>query len=283
MDNLITLEMVNKNEEVLNRRIFTSLQLDILKKKLQKKDLNSNEKTYYYKYIKPKLEAMISFFNINWANINGRCYILDERLSETLNILNKMRRKHKNKKIIISGSFLFNKNYNDIDVFILAKYNKEDYRNGKLHVNFIPENAIDSLFFSSLSKISISNFNYTVKNEFNVELNSFIQNYELLINSILNKENYQKELRDFLVNAEYISGGVILNAKQLYDLRKKVKDVKIISNVFVNSLLLGYKKNILNNTLKKYIMDYGGLLKQYNSSNLKEYIQTYEKVINLAM
>ena len=53
MENLITLDMVNKNESSLER-IFTSLQLNILKKRLQKKELDANERTYYYKYIKPK-------------------------------------------------------------------------------------------------------------------------------------------------------------------------------------------------------------------------------------
>ena len=283
MENLITLDMVNKNEDILSKRIFTNLQLNILKKRLQKKELDSNEKTYYYKYIKPKLEAMFYFFDINEININGREDILDNRISEAVNILNKIKRKHKNKKIMISGSFLFNRDYNDIDVFIFTKYNKEDYKTGKIHVNFIPENAINSLFFSSLSKISISNFNYSRQNEFNIGLNDFIQNYELLINSILNNEDYQKELRDFLVNAEYASGEIILNTKQLYKLRKKVKNTKVISSTLVTALVLGYKKNTLNSALKKYIADYRKLLKQYNSPNLKEYIQTYEKVMNLAM
>ena len=182
---------------------------------------------------------------------------------------------------MISGSFLFNKNYNDIDVFIFTKYEKEDYKKGKMHVNFLPENVIDSLFFSSLSEVSISNFYYIHKNEFNVELNNVLQNYELLINSILNKENYQKELRDFLLNTEYISTGVILNTKQLYNLRRKINRTRIISNTLINALILGYNKNKLN-SLKKYIAGYRELLKQYKSSNLNEYIQTYEKVIEIA-
>jgi len=283
MENFITLDMVNKNEDNLDGKIFTSLQLNILKKRLQKKELNVNERTYYYKYIKPKLEAMFSFFNISEININGREYMADNRITKSVKILNQIRKKHKNKKIMISGSFLFNKDYNDIDVFIFTKYDKEDYKKGKIHVNFLPENAFDSLFFSSLSKISISNFSYTKKNEFNMGLNNILQSYEFLINSILNKENYQKELRDFLLNIEYISKGVILNTRQLYSLRKKIKSTKIVSNIFINAVILGYKKSILGNNLKKYIIDYKRLLKQYKSKNLDEYIQTYEKVMELAI
>ncbi len=281
MENLITLDMLNKARNELEGRIFTSLQLNILKKRLQKKQLDSNEKTYYYKYIKPKLKAMLSFFNISEINIMGREYMIDDRIAEAVEILNKIKKKHKNKRIMISGSFLFNKNYNDIDVFIFTKYDKEDYNKGKMHVNFLPENALGSLFFSSLSEVSISNFYYIHKNEFDIGLSNVLQNYELLINSILNKENYQKELRDFLLNTEYISTGVILNTKQLYALRKKINRIKMISNTLINALILGYNKNRLNN-LKRYIADYRKLLKQYKSSNLNEYIQTYEKVIKLA-
>ena len=114
-------------------------------------------------------------------------------------------------------------------------------------------------------------------------LNNILQSYEFLINSILNKENYQKELRDFLLNIEYISKGIILNTRQLYNLRKKVKSTKIVSNIFINAVILGYKKSILGNNLKKYIIDYKRLLKQYKSKNLDEYIQTYEKVMELAI
>ena len=281
MENLITLDMLNKARNELEGRIFTRLQLNILKKRLQKKELNTNEKTYYYKYIKPKLKAMLSFLNIDEINIKGKEYMIEDRITKAVNILNKIKKKHKNKRIMISGSFLFNKNYNDIDIFIFTKYDKEDYTKGKIHVNFLLENAIDSIFFSSLSEVSISNFYYTNKNEFDIGLSNVLQNYELLINSILNRENYQKELRDFLLNTEYISTGVILNTKQLYALRKKINRIKMISNTLINALILGYNKNRLNN-LKRYIADYRKLLKQYKSSNLNEYIQTYEKVIKLA-
>ena len=40
------------------------------------------------------------------------------------------------------------------------------------------------------------------------------------------QENYQKELRDFLIDSEYLSGRVILNSEQLYRLRNKVKNIE---------------------------------------------------------
>jgi len=285
MENYLNLELIEQNESLLVGRIFTEMQLNILKKRLQNKSLNSNEKTYYYKFIKPKIRAMMAFFNINEININGKELIKENRLEEAIKIIHKLEQKHKGKKIILSGSFLFNKKYNDIDIFVFSKYNKEDYQKGKIHVTFLHESAIESLFFSSLCKISVSNFNYTIKNNFDIELSNVLQTYELLINTILNKENYEKNLRDFILQTEYISKGVVLNPKQLYDIQEKLsqKKIEILSNTFINSLILSYTTKQLNTKLKAQVNDYKKLLTEYTTAkNLPVYINTYSKVISLA-
>ncbi|MDP2749431.1 MAG: hypothetical protein Q8O89_01205 [Nanoarchaeota archaeon] len=285
MENYITIEMLEENRPLLIGRIFTEMQLSILKKKLQKKPLNSNEKTYYYKFIKPKIRAMMAFFNINELNVNGKEFIKEQRSEEAIQIVHKLEQKHKGKKIILSGSFLFNKTYNDVDVFIFSKYDKEDYQKGKIHVTFLPESNLGSLFFNSLSKISVSNFNYTAKTEFDIGLNSVLQTYELLINAILNKEDHEKNLRDFILQTEYISKGVVLNPKQLYYTQEKLsrKNLDILSNTFINSLTLSYTAKTLKTKLKAQVNDYKKLLIEYkNAKNLPIYIDTYSKVISLA-
>jgi len=285
MENLLTLKMVEENQDMLVGRIFTKLQVNILKKKIQKKELDNNERTYYYKYIKPKIKAMLSFSGITEMNINGKEHIIKERIPKAIKILSQLSRKHKNKKIIISGSFLFNKKYNDIDAFVFSKYNKEDYKKGKLHVNFLPESAIDSLFFSSLSKISISNFKYALKTDFIIKLDDMLQTYEILIDFILRKKKFIQELRKFFLEIEYTSKVVILNPKQLYELKKKVtykNAIKLLSDSLVNSLLYGYTKEKVQNNLKGYINDYCDLLKQYrHAKNLEVYIKTYKEAIQV--
>jgi len=287
MENLITLDMVRKSESQLKGRIFTELQLNILKKRLQKKQLNSNERTYYYKYIKSKIKAMLSFFNIDEINIRGKDCMLENRMHEAIEILNKIKKKHKNKKILISGSFLFSRAYNDIDVFVFTRYNKEDYKKGKIHVNFLSEESINSMFFSSVSQISISNFYYTPKREFNIKLDDVLHTYELLINHILNKEDYQKELRIFLLETEYLSKGVVLNPKNVYDSRKKAlmhrNITGILSNTLINAVIFAYRRNTLSKSLKQHIEDYKKLKNKYiNAKNLGVYIKTYKQAIELA-
>ncbi len=285
MENYLNLELIEQNESLIVKRIFTELQLSILKKKLRRRTLDSNEKTYYYKFIKPKIRAMMTFLDISEINVNGKEFIKEKRLEKAIDIIHKLEQKHKNKKMMISGSFLFKEKYEDIDVFIFSKYNKEDYQNGKIHITFLPESALESLFFSSLSKISISNFKFNNKNDFDIELNMVLQIYELLINAILNKEDYEKNLRDFIILTEYISKGVVLNSKQLHDVKEKIstKHINILSNILVNSLILSYDKKILNSELKARIADYTKLMKEYkNADNLPIYIDTYSEVISFA-
>lgn len=286
MENLINIEMIEENEKMLVGRIFTKLQLGILRKKIQKKSLDINERTYYYKYIKPKVQAMLSFLGVSPVSISGEEHIIKERMPEAVKMLNKFSRKHKNQKIMISGSFLFNEKYNDMDIFVFSRYKKEDYKKGKIHVNFLPESALDSLFFSSLSQISISNFKYTLKTEFAIKLEDILQTYEILINYILNKKEFTQELRKFFLEAEYFSKKVILNPKQLYELRKTAtykNIIKLLSDTLVNSLLYGYPRKKLQDNLKQHIGDYAELLKEYKKAkNLEVYIKTYREAIEVA-
>lgn len=284
LNKLINLESIVRNEAVLKDRLFTDIQFNILKKRLSNKALNVNERTYYYKFIKPKIKAMMAFFDIDEINIKGKEHMIKDRAKEAVKIIKKLELKHKNKKIIVSGSFLFNKTYNDIDAFVFTKYEKEDYNKGKLHVTFLPESALNSLFFSSLSQISVSNFAITPKDDFKIGLTDLLQNYELLINSMMNNEKHEKELRDFILQTEYYSKNIILNPKQLYIMKNQLfrKNSDVISNSFINSLTLAYNKET-KIKLQQQIAGYKKLAKDYKSAkNLPTYINTYAKVIELA-
>ncbi|MBI4141096.1 hypothetical protein HY485_04640, partial [Candidatus Woesearchaeota archaeon] len=90
MENLINIETINKNEHLLKGKLFTNIQLTTLKNKLQGKPLNTNQKTYYYKFVKPKIKAMMSFFNINEINIKGGEYIIKERIVKSAAIIKKL-------------------------------------------------------------------------------------------------------------------------------------------------------------------------------------------------
>ncbi len=284
MENL-TLGMVNRAEKELQGRIFTSRQLEVLRKRLQHLPLTVTEKTYYYKFIKPKIEAMRSLWNISSRIMSGREHMLSERIPPAMRILKHMELKHKHQKILLSGSFLFQKEFRDIDVFIFSKYQKEDYRWKNMHISFLPESALTSLFFSSLAQISIGNFTPEKARDFTFSVTDVLGTYELLVNEIMQKEDYQKTLRDFLLQVEYLSKKVILNSQQLYELRKKFtgkNTLKLLSRHFVDGFLLGFSAKELP-FIRSEIEHYQKLQKEYkNSPNIQAYLETYHEVIALA-
>ncbi|MFH1212205.1 MAG: hypothetical protein V1659_04750 [Candidatus Woesearchaeota archaeon] len=285
MEYLLTAEMFEKNRALLKGRIFTELQLDIIRKRLSRQSLTGNEKTYYYKFIKPKMNAMLSLFNISGINVCGQEHILEGRLEKAEQLLKKMEANHKKKKIMISGSFLFSRKYNDIDVFVFAKYKKDDYRKAKIHVNFLDEKALDSMFFASLSQISVSNFKFAAKNHFDVDIADLMLDYETLLAFLMDKCECQKELRDFLLKANYAAGGAVLSPMQLFNLKERlaVRNASgIISNIFINTLALGYSMAFLKRKLAERIAGYRSLAKTYKKQkSLDMYMSTYKRAMEL--
>ncbi|MFH1511419.1 MAG: hypothetical protein ABIF10_07035 [Candidatus Woesearchaeota archaeon] len=285
MENCLNTRMVEQNEHLLLGKVFTELQLGVLKKRLHGQSLNSNERTYYYKFIKPRIKAMMALFGIDEINVKGKELMVDSRLDEAVGVLRKLELKHKNKRMMLSGSFLFLHKYNDIDVFIFSKYDKADYKTSKVHVNFLPESTIDSLFFASLCQISVANFSYKTKQKYDIKLSDVMQTYELLVNALLEKQNMTKILRDFILQTEYVSKAVVLNPKQLHNINRRLehKKVDLLSDTFINALSLGYDAHDLSGRLRERIEDYTKLRTEYKTAkNLPIYIDTYSKVLELA-
>jgi len=285
MEKLLNLKIIEENHLLLEKRLFTRMQLAILQKKLQKKALTSNEKTYYYKFIKPRIRAMMAFFDIQERKIQGKEYIIAGRLEEAARILDQLEREHRGMKIILSGSFLFNEKYHDIDAFLFTKHEKEEYLKGSLHVSFLPDSALSTLFFSSIEQISIKNFNHEATGISEIRLSDLLQTYELLISAVIDKEDYEKNLRDFILKTEYVSNKVVLNPKQLFDLKEKLyrKNCAIFSNMLINALIPGYPTDDLIKKLAAQIESYQKLKGEYQAAcNLPIYIDTYSKVILLA-
>jgi len=224
-------EILSRAPELIRAKLFTPKQIAVVKKKSLNQKLTLTERTYYYKFIRPKIIAILPSEKVY---VNG--HILPERIQPAKKILEKMQRKYRRQKILISGSYLFSKKYNDIDVFIFSKYNKSDYRLGKIHVSFIQESALDSLFVCSAAKISVSNFKVEEKPK-NLTLKDVLATYELLINEILNKDDYSSTLRTFLIQVEYFSKSMILNPQQLYQMAAKVSTIPRLSHYLVDGLV----------------------------------------------
>ncbi len=282
MEDLIIVDNLNRAKNYLVPYIFSENYFNILRKKLLDRKLSENERYYYSHFIKKKVQGMIELFGID-IGVNGKEFIRKDRLKRAINLLKKYSKKFKKRKVLISGSFLYGEKYNDIDIFVISKYNKDDYREGKVHVNYLPDDICGSLFFKSISEISISNFQFgkNIKEKF--FLSDILHLYELVILLILQGDSFVSELRDLVLRMEYVFGSVILNSMQL----KKIVD-KIVRNRFsiemINKYIIskvifisGAKKVLSKFIDKNKIPEVGKKLYK----NWEIYNKTYEEALEI--
>lgn len=277
---LVDLERVRPG---LEGTLFTTRQLDVLAKRLKREKLTLTEKTYYYKFIRPKLQAAFALCHKDEIFLQGKEQIIPERRERALQIIRQFSRKHRNKKMLLTGSFLYSETYNDIDLFIFSKYKKEDYRWKNIHVTFLHEQMLSSLFAASLMQISVGNFLPISQSEFCVSMEDVLKSYELLVQEIVAREPYDKTLRTFLLQLEFRSKRTILNSPQLHQLRQKfMKCPELIFRYAADSMALAFSKEELPK-LRQQVSSYRQLQKVYRfSRNIPIYLKTYQEVIQLA-
>ncbi|MEK6952261.1 MAG: hypothetical protein AABX29_04555 [Nanoarchaeota archaeon] len=285
LENQLSLKNLSKAKPYLVPYVFTERYFDILKTRLQNKKLSYNERHYYNHFIKKKLQGMFKLFDIT-DKVQGKEFIREDRLKKVIALLKKYTRKHKNMKILISGSFLYNKRYNDIDIFILSKYNKEDYRDGLIHINYLPLDVEKTIFFKSIYSISVANFKSEeeIKEKFMVE--DILNYYELVILLLIQKDDYIRELRDLIIMAEYISNRVVLNSMQLKITVDKIinskNTIEVINKYILTKLVGSYDVAVLKKTLKQFLEKNSKPEKgQKLYENWKIYNKTYREVLKV--
>ena len=160
--------------------LFTEHQFDLIEKKFAGEKMTRSEKNEVSRTISRKMKAITKIMEKETDNvfIYGQEKIKQSRSSPIIKYLKKFSRRFKNKHVIISGSFLYNEMYNDIDIFVVSKYEKDDYHEGKFHINYLTEDVYHSLFFASLKQLCVSNRklgSYDIQE--NINIDTFISLY----------------------------------------------------------------------------------------------------------
>jgi hypothetical protein len=285
IENLITAGSLERAKDFLVPTIFTKNYYSILKKKLEKNRLSENERYYYNHFIKKKLQGMAELFEID-TTANGKQFIKKDRLQKATGIIKKYSRKHKNMKLLVSGSFLFSNKYRDIDLFVISKYKKEDYTAGQIHVNYLPMDIEKTLFFKSIYAVSIANFKSDTQIDAKFSPNDVLHLYEIVVLLMMQGDKYLQELRDLVLQLEYLSNKVILNTIQLKTITDKIirtkNSVQAISKYLTAKIISSYKRTVLIKTLKQFIEKNSAPEKgQKLYKNWKIYNQTYQEAMEV--
>ena len=285
LENLINIRNLENAKDYLVPHIFTKKYYNILRAKVKGKKLTENERYYYSHFIKKKLLAMVELLEIS-TMVNGKEFIRKSRLKKAISLLRKYSRKHKNMKMLVSGSFLYSQEYNDIDVFVISKYAKEDYREGKVHVNYLPADVEKTLFFNSIYAISVANFIPSKEIRERFEFDDILHLYEVVILHIIQKDNYLQELRDLILRLEYISNNVTLSSMQIKTITDRIisnkNTIQVINKYLVAKIINAYKGPVLKRSLRKFIEKNSFPEKRQKIyENWRIYNQTYMEAIEV--
>lgn len=269
-----------ENRELFVPNLFTARQINIMDKYLKREILNNTERAYLYSTIKKKVQALQTLkeeFYITGSNM------IPERVNQAKKILKEINKE----KAFISGSFLYKKDYEDIDVYVISN-KKKSYHKDKKHFMFITEKMLrNPIFFSSL-KYSVANFSMEgikpiIKRP---EFNDLIMAYEMAIGEMMDNDD-QKMVRSVIFEYYQQIKEVILDSfslyQKFYEIKKKKREekIKIINGMAKELLLKLYSKKYLYNKLGPFLKQLKETIKEYKAhDNIIIYLDLLKEVKN---
>lgn len=184
--------------------------------------------------------------------------IIKERIEEAQKILGSIPAKY----CLISGSFLFKKEYRDIDVFVISRTKKQiNPANKKIKITMIDFNDLYSLFYHSVSKSCIAK-NILPKKPLKVTIADYWNVINEAIPTILNeKDKYHKNIRFLVLYTEYFKNNKILDTYELMRDIEKFKNFKEILEYIKREVPQVINKNIKKSYIKKYFYTQAGYYK----------------------
>lgn len=195
--------------------------------------------------------------------------IIKERIEEVQKILNSIPAKY----CFISGSFLFKKDYKDIDVFVISRTKKEiKTTNKKINIIRIDFNDLYSLFYHSASKSCIAK-NILPKKPLKATISDYWGVINEAVPTILNeKDKYHKNIRFLVLYTEYFKNNKILDTYELRIKIEKFKNFKEILNYIAQEIPLIINKHIKRSYTQRYFYTQAGYYKDSIDYESQKYL-----------
>ncbi len=269
--------------------VFTSHQMDLIEKKAKGAYFQASEKVEFSRSISKKLRILSHFHHENNnLYVYGEEKTLAVRKKLAITYLKKFARRFRGKHIIIGGSFLYTTMFNDIDIFVVSKYEKEDHKEGKFHITFLKPSVYSSLLFASLAKLCVSNQKIELnQSSLSPNPDAFIALYqELCFDLDKHPHSVKSTLRDFLLHAALVSARPIPDSRELHKTINTIlhADAKMFTRyIFVQSILLHPNVQQTQKTMRDLINSYTDLALQYPAYvvHYNYMIDTLREVLNI--
>lgn len=258
--------------------IFTKRQVDLVQKYSQHQKFTPSEQAYFYSAIRRKMEALSSLQEEYYVTGTE---MLPERIKQAKKILKELGYE----KAFISGSFLFKKKYNDLDIFIVRKRRKS-FHKGKQHFTFITPKDLHQPIFVSAAKYSVANFPAVVKTDLSKnKADDLLFIYQWVINQVLEGED-QKELRDLLLQYSLQVEKKVPDARSLdlnvQEFKMLPQDERIneVNLIVRETLLKMYSTRYLYQIISKFQRNIQELGKEYKTDNIPIFLSFAKGVKN---
>ncbi len=195
--------------------------------------------------------------------------LIKERIKAAEKLLDHIQAKH----CFITGSFLYKKKYNDIDLFVITRTQKEirlDCKEAKITI--IDFNELYALFYHSISKSCIAKNILPVK-PLKVTLSDYWQVINEAVPSLLNQKNtYHKAVRSLILYTEYFKTGEILDSFQLDKKIHQFKNYKEVLTYVRSEVPQVINKKKKNTYLKRFFYTQAGYYKDLRAYSAQDFL-----------
>lgn len=273
-DNLLKKVIMNKSSLV--PYIFTEKQFNILVKNSLNKSLTNSERKAFYTSIKKKMESLRAIYGQKEFFISGSEKMIPERFEDA----KKMIEDYKYPQMFVSGSFLFAKQFNDIDIFIITGKGYTEKWEDNRHLIFLTEKRLEKPVFQSAAKISVSTFPIKrILRKETLKLNELLSSYHEATIEILDRQD--REMTRFVIfNYHLHVNGDVLDGKELKE-KVSAATQETLDNMIKAILRKLFSSSYLYVALHEYIKTLDNAIeKEKNNEHLKRYKSVYEDVIH---
>lgn len=276
-----TLKIALGKKELFVPLIFTKKQFNILRKYDKHFSLSNAEKKSLYTSITRKMEALGSFSSEQKNReyyINSPGEIIAARLAEAKKLIDSYSKKHC--MAFIAGSFLFSKEFNDIDIFIIRKKGYKEKWDGNKHIIFLSESRLANPVFQSALLISLSNFMIPkqIKKK-KPSLSELMTTYHEAVIEHARKEKKPESMRRLIFDYSLFCKNKLLNGKELKEMPEKIKlsELDMLIKELCKKL---FSKTYLYVEVHTYIKTLKESIKNIKpNSHLIRFRDTYEEMI----
>src|SRR3989338_4489949 len=275
------LKIMLGKKELFVPLLFTEKQFNVLRKYNNNLKLLNAEKKALYTSIIKKMEALNSFSREQKDReyyINSPNEIMPARLTEAKKIIDAYSKKYD--KVFIAGSFLFSKEFNDIDIFVVRKRGYKEKWDGNKHIIFLSEKRLADPVFQSALLISISDFIIPKKiRKKKPSLSELMGLYHEAVIEYMRKEEKPESIRRLIFDYNLFCKNRLVDGRELKEASDKIKidDLGMIIKELCKRL---FSKTYLYVEVHTYIKTLKESIKNIKpNTHLIRFKNTYEEMI----